>query len=74
MREILRTNDVVVLSFAHAVLSDAGIEVVQADTHMSVMEGSIGMFPRRVLVLDEDWSQARAALQEAGLGDWLILP
>lgn len=74
MREILRTNDMVVLSFARTVLGEAGIEVIQADTHMSVMEGSIGMFPRRMLVLEEDWHKARTALQEAGLGDWLIAP
>ena len=71
MREILRTNDVVVLSFAHAVLSDTGIGVVQADTHMSVMEGSIGMLPRRILVPGSELGSARNLLQEAGLGNEL---
>ena len=72
MQELLRTNDAVVLSFAQSLLEQAGIEVLVADTHMSVMEGSIGMFPRRVLVLGDDLDQARRVLEEAGLGAWLI--
>ncbi len=71
MREILRTNDAVVLSFAKTVLEDAGVEVMQADTHISIMEGSIGVFPRRLLVWDDDWARARQALQGADLGNWL---
>ena len=43
-----------------------------ADQHISVMEGSIGAFPRRLLVADDDWPTARRVLSEAGLDAWLI--
>lgn len=68
----MRTNDVVVTSFARSVLGDAGIEVVVADEHISAMEGAIGAFPRRFLVADEEAEAARQALSEAGLGEWLV--
>jgi hypothetical protein len=71
MRELMRTNDHVVLSLARTVLEDAGVMVIVADTHMSVLEGSIGVFPRRVLVVDDELRAARDILQEAGLGEWL---
>ena len=50
MREILRSNDVVLIGFAQSVLRQAGIASFIADQHMSLMEGSIGAFPRRLLV------------------------
>lgn len=68
MLELLRTNDPVLISFVEALLGDAGIEWLVADTHMSVVEGSIGAFPRRVLVLSDDLHRARRLLVEAGLG------
>jgi hypothetical protein len=72
MREILLTNDVVVLSFARTVLEEAGLQVMVADAHMSAMEGSIGAFPRRLLVSGDSQAEARRLLEEAGLGAWLI--
>ena len=72
MREVLRTNDAVLLSFAETVLRRAGIASTLADQHISVIEGSIGAFPRRLLVGGEDWAAARRALAEAGLETWLI--
>jgi len=72
MREIVRTNDVVVLSLVEALLDEAGFEPLIADTHMSVLEGSIGVFPRRVLVPEAYWPQARRVLAEAGLKSWII--
>jgi len=68
MLELLRTNDPVLISFVEALLGDAGIEWLVADTHMSVVEGSIGAFPRRVLVLSDELHRARLLLTEAGLG------
>jgi len=50
MDEILRTNDIVLISFAEALLRDAGIEALVLDQNMSVIEGSLGILPRRVLV------------------------
>ena len=72
MREVMRTNDAVVLSFAETVLRQAGIASTLADLHISVIEGSIGAFPRRLLVGNDDWDAARRALEEAGLEIWLI--
>ena len=68
MRDVLRSNDPVVISFAQAVLQEVGIDNFVADQHMSVVEGSIGAFPRRLLVDAPDWDRARRLLAEAGLG------
>ena len=72
MLDILRSNDPVVLSFAQSVLRDARIGSFLADQHMSVVEGSIGAFPRRLQVHADDWTGARQALTEAGLHAWLV--
>lgn len=67
MREVLRSNDVVLISFAECLLRDAGIACTVVDQHMSVLEGSIGILPRRLLV-EADWhAQATRVLAEAGL-------
>lgn len=71
MRELLRSNDAVLMNFAESVLRQMGIATLVADQHMSVIEGSIGAFPRRLLVADEDWATARRALVDADLGAWL---
>jgi hypothetical protein len=71
MLEVLRSNDFVIISFAQAVLRDAGIDYFLADLHISAAEGSIGAFPRRLQVADGDFRQARRVLQEAGLQAWL---
>ena len=68
MREIMRTNDVIVLSYAEALLEDAGLAPMVADLNMSVLEGSIGALPRRVLVETDKIVQARNILTEAGIG------
>ncbi|MFV0280901.1 MAG: DUF2007 domain-containing protein [Rhodoblastus sp.] len=68
MIELLRTNDPVVLSFAEAVLTGEDIAFLVTDTHMSVMEGSLGFIRRRLLVTDDDNERARKLLEEAGLG------
>ena len=66
MRAVLRTTDPVVLNFAANLLSQEGIESVVFDTHASVMDGSLRFFiPRRLMVLDEDYAQARKLLCEA---------
>lgn len=71
MSELLRSNDAVLLGFAEVVLRQLGIPCMIADQHTSVIEGSIGAFPRRLLVAVDDLPAARRALSEAGLGDWL---
>jgi len=72
MREVLRSNDPVLINFAESTLRQAGIASFIADQHMSVIEGSIGAFPRRLLVGDADWERARGTLREAGLEAWLL--
>ena len=65
MKELLRTNNFVYLSFAQAVLKDAGIDALVFDSHMSVMEGSLGVLPRRLMVGDDDLLRAKKLLAEA---------
>jgi hypothetical protein len=72
MREILRTNEPIVLNFAEALLRDAGLAPTVADSNISLMEGSIGIFPRRLLVPADALGEARAILEDAGLGSWII--
>lgn len=66
MKELLRTNDPVRLSFVEAVLAGAGIETVVLDEHTSVIEGSIGAIQRRIMVAERDHARARATLADAG--------
>lgn len=68
MQELLRSNDPVLLSYVSALLQEAGIDFIVADSNMSVMEGSIGVLPRRVLVDSERLAYARRILNEAGIG------
>ena len=65
MQELARTNDPVRLSWLQAVLRDAGIESVVLDQHTSLVEGSIGAIPRRLMVGDRDLARARAVLADA---------
>lgn len=74
MAELLRTTDIVLLSYVNSLLSDAGIPALVADVHVSSVEGSIGAFPRRVLIAAEDWNESVAILTEAGLAAHLTAP
>lgn len=67
MKELIRTNDAVVLSFVESLMKDAGIASLIADQGMSILEGSLGLLPRRFLVADEDAEAARRILIDAGL-------
>jgi hypothetical protein len=66
MQVLVRSNDPVRLSFLVALLRDAGITAAVLDQQMSVVEGSIGAIPRRLVVEDDVASRARRVLQEAG--------
>jgi len=68
LRELVRTNDMVLVSAVEALLEGAGIQHVVLDGNMSVLEGSLGILPRRILVEDRSLEDARALLREAGLG------
>ena len=67
MHTLLQTNDPVLLSYSQSLLGDAGIECTVFDANISVLEGSIGVFPRRLIVAEEDLPRARHVLWEAGL-------
>jgi hypothetical protein len=68
MEEIIRTNDLVLISFIESLLREAGINFVVADQNMSVIEGSLGILPRRILVPTDSAEEARGILTEAGVG------
>jgi len=67
MAELLRTTDIVLLTYVNSLLSGAGIPVHIADSHVSAVEGSIGVFQRRVLIPDGDLAEAIQILTDAGL-------
>ena len=66
MKEVLRTNDPVLLSWLTALLADAGIAAIVLDTHTSIIEGSIGALPRRLVVDETDYEEAKRLVEEAG--------
>ena len=64
MKEILRTNDPTIIAFATALLRGEDIECFVLDVHMSVLEGTIGLFPKRLMVAREDHFRASAILRD----------
>jgi hypothetical protein len=66
MRELVRTNDAVLITAIEALLNGAEIKHLVVDRNMSVLEGSIGIFPRRILVDEDEFEAARKLLREAG--------
>jgi hypothetical protein len=67
MKELLRTNDPTTIAYATALLDAEGIAAFQMDVHMSVLEGSMGILPRRLMVRDADLFMARAVLRDNGI-------
>jgi hypothetical protein len=67
MHEVLRSNDPTIIAFASVILSGEGIEVFEFDVNMSMLEGSIGILPRRMMVRRQDLHMARIALRDNGL-------
>lgn len=68
MVELIRSNDLVLLSYVSALLSAERIKFVGLDEHMNMMDGNIGAIPRRVMVDDGSLAHARQLLKDAGLG------
>ena len=64
MKELLRSNDPTVIAFASALLEGEDIEVFPMDVHMSVLEGSIGILPQRLMVADRDHFRATAVMKD----------
>jgi len=71
LRELIRTNDAVLISAIEALLKGADIAHMVVDQNMSVLEGSIGIFPRRIMVGDDEIAAARQLLEDAGSGNEL---
>ena len=67
MKELLRTNDPTMIAFAEALLEGEDIKPFLMDVHMSVLEGSIGVLPRRMMVRDEDFNRAADVLRDNDL-------
>lgn len=67
MIELVRTNDAVVISFIESLMRDAGIPILIADQNMSILDGSLGILPRRILVDADDAARARRILADAGI-------
>ncbi|WP_417689957.1 DUF2007 domain-containing protein [Roseibium sp.] len=73
MEELVRTNDPVLISLLESLLDEAGIAHFVADGNMSILEGSLGMLPRRILVDSEKAQMARRLISDAGLAHELRL-
>lgn len=69
MIELIRTNDPVVISFVESLMRDAGIGCLVVDQNMSILDGSIGILPRRILVAEDEAAEARKILVDAGIAD-----
>lgn len=67
MLEVFRTNDVVMITWLEALLRGEGIEPYVLDAHTSILEGSIGAIPRRVMVASEQGERAKSVLRAAGV-------
>ena len=74
MQELIRTNDAVLISFVESLMKEAGIPHFIADQNTSIMEGSLGVLPRRIMVDARHVDQARRILKDAGIGDELRAP
>ena len=71
MIEIMRTNDIVLISVVASLLDESNIGYFVADQHMSVIEGSAGFLARRIMVERDAESRARRLLTDAGFGEEL---
>jgi hypothetical protein len=65
VKELLRTNDMVLISWAEALLRGEGVETFVLDANMSVLEGSANAIPRRLMVVDDDFPVARRLIDAA---------
>ena len=64
MKELLRTNDLTVIAYANAILNESGIDVFELDVNTSILEGSIGILPRRLMVREADLAIAQNLMQD----------
>jgi hypothetical protein len=67
MKELLRSTDPTIIAFATALLEGEGIEVFDLDVHTSILEGSLGILPRRLMVRDSDHFIASVVIRDNGI-------
>lgn len=67
MKELLRSTDPTTIAFAQALLQGEGIQVFEMDVNMSILDGSLGILPRRLMVRDDDHAAAVRALRDNGV-------
>ncbi len=67
MKQLLSTSDPTVIAFAKALLQGEGIDCFEMDVNMSILEGGIGIFPRRLMVADDDLVPAQRAMTDNGI-------
>lgn len=67
MKELLRTTDPTVIPFARVLLDGEGIMSFDLDVHMSILDGSLGILPRRLMVRDEDLVRAQRVMRDNGI-------
>ena len=72
MRDLVTTNDPVLLNFVEVLLQNAGIGVAVFDGNMSAIQGALGAVQTRIMVPEDSWAQASRLLDEAGLGQWIV--
>jgi hypothetical protein len=72
MRDLVTTNDPVLLSYLLVLLEGAGIEAVVFDGNMSAVQGTLGAVAQRLAVPTECWDAARRLLVDADLGQWMV--
>ncbi|MEX0366601.1 MAG: DUF2007 domain-containing protein [Ruegeria sp.] len=64
MKELLRSTDPTIMAFASALLEGEDIDCFQMDVNMSILEGGIGIFPRRLMVRTDDYTRALRVMQD----------
>ncbi|WP_370285910.1 putative signal transducing protein [Pseudooceanicola nanhaiensis] len=67
MKQLLRSTDITVIAFARALLQGEDIDCFEMDVNMSVLEGSIGILPRRLMVRAEDYDRALRTIRDNGI-------
>jgi len=64
MKELLRSTDPTIIAFAQALLSGEDIDCFVMDVNMSILEGGIGIFPRRMMVHPDDHAAASVVMRD----------
>ena len=67
MKELFRSTDPTVMAFASALLQGEDIDCFEMDVNMSILEGGIGIFPRRMMVRTDDYDRAARVMRDTGI-------